>query len=542
MHGSFTEVDGRYVYSKINYGNKDFKLDISKDGNVFLSVGVSGGNTEIYGFKIFDGKLYPLSYKIVNGEIDLVAGDAILDISAKTFKVGQEYLISKEGAYAVYASIGTDKTVSIKVYASEDTSKILSVSARMELGESNTMFVSSEISKKLSYVSFTEGGVQSNSNIYVNNRFSIDESTFESECISSVSVYYSKLNDLDASNLAGKTNIYAANKEYEDEGFYLVIVRNLYGNERVYKIAISKGFGVTSSVTFADGQKVFYSIDYKGTLYSNGEITLDILEKDITISVTLNGALYKGFVQKKEGDITYLVFSEAGKYVVELTDSYGNKITRQLEINKSTYTLDDKLLTGYNEKALKRNEGYTNQKLSVDKDVYDRSGIYYLAIQYGDTLNVLFDAFAESPIITDKQKLANVIGANGDGVYKVICRNRYGAVVTKEIHYRATPTLKLERTTRSQSEPEAYDLSRALSLGFWSNNILSFSTDAKTYVFTINGSATECPKALVFEGEGDAGSFEYVITYIDEYGFEYSFKAYLVRKNLDVNISPEVGA
>jgi hypothetical protein len=269
---------------------------------------------------------------------------------------------------------------------------------------------------------------------------------------------------------------------------------------------------------------------------------LDLLNDDITFTVTLNGTAYTGYAQKKDGDITYLMFSKAGTYEVKLTDSYGNKITRTLVIDKSAYTIPDKLLTGYNDKALKRDEGYTNQKLSVDKSVYDSAGIYYLAIQYGDTLTVLFDAFAENPVAINESSLVNAIGSSGDGVYKVICRNRYGAIATKEIHYRGTPTLKLERTTRSKSESEVYDLNYAISLGFWSNNTLSFSTDAKTYIFTVNGSVTECPRMFVFENAGDFGSFEYVITYIDEYGFEYSFTAYLVRKNIEVNIPAYIGA
>ena len=125
-------------------------------------------------------------------------------------------------------------------------------------------------------------------------------------------------------------------------------------------------------------------------------------------------------------------------------------------------------------------------------------------------------------------------------MYKVICRNRYGAVVTKEINYRATPTLKLERTIRSKTESEIYDLNYAASLGFWSNNTLKFSTDASTYVFTINGSVTECPRTLVFENAGDYGNFEYDITYVDEYGFEYKFKAYLIRKDITVNIPSSI--
>ena len=549
LHGylNFEVVDGKYVYKKIDFGKKDFKLNVKQNADVFMSVGVSGGTTEIYGFRISDGQIYSLTYKIVldkdgNKAIDLVVGEALINMNAEDFKSGKEYLISKTGAYSVYASIGSNKTVTFKVYVPEDSSKVVSVGARLEVLGSNTTFVSAELSKKSSSVSFEGLGIQTKDDIRINSGFTVDESTFEDERIVSISLYYSRFNDLDASKLADKTNIYITDREYDDEGFYLLIVRNHYGNERVYKISILRSFGITSSVTFGDGHKIFYSNDYDGTLYSNSEVTLDILDEDVTVDVTMNGAAYTGFARIKKGEITYLVFSEEGTYEVTLTDSYGNKIIRRFDINKATYTVADELLTGYNEKAIKRDEGYTNQKLSVNKAVYDSSGIYYLAIQYGKTLNVLFDAFAESPVTTDAQKLVDIIGANGDGVYKIICRNRYGAVVTKDIHYRGTPTLKLERTTRSKTESEVYDLSYAISHGFWSNNTLSFSTDAKTYVFTVNGSVTECPRTLVFENAGDFGSFEYEITYIDEYGFEYSFKAYLVRKNVEVEVSSDLGA
>ena len=538
LHG-YLNFNADKVYTKVDYGNTSFLLNIKEEADVFLSVGVSAGNTVIYGFRISDGHIYPLTYAINNNKIELSVGEAI-DATVENFKVNKEFLISKTGEYEVYASIASDKTVSIKVYAPEDATKVVSVGARMELSGNNTMFVASELSGKGSNISLEGLGVQTGTDIKINEGFTVDESLFESERVSSISLYYSKLNDLDIDSIKGKTNIYTADKQYSDEGFYLLIVRNHYGNEKVYRIAVSRSFGITSSVTFDDGHKIYYSKDHTGTLYSNKEITLDILDEGVTFTVTLNGAAYTEFTKKTEDGMTYLVFSAEGTYVVTLKDSYGNIITKQLEIKKSAYTVSDELLTGYNENALKRNEGYTNQKLSVDKAIYDRDGIYYLAIQYGDKLTVLFDAFSEIPVSTDEQYLANVIGADGDGVYKVICRNRYGAVVTKEIHYRGTPTLKLERTTRSKSEAEIYDLSYALSLGFWSNNTLSFSTDAKTYVFTINGKVSECPRTLVFENAGDYGNFEYEITYIDEYGFEYSFKAYLVRKSVNISISSGV--
>ena len=539
LHG-YLNFNEKNDYTKVDFGNKNFQLNIEQNSDIFISVGSTNIDTKIYGFRISDGQIYPLTYQITldknnNNAIDLVVGDAILDMNSADFDIGKDYLIS-DGEYEIYASISADKIVSIKVYASNDTSKVISVSARIEVTESHTMFVSAEISTKSSNVSFKDFGTQTNTDIKLNNGFIIDESIFEAERIESIRLYYSKLNDLDVNKLYGKTNIYTPDREYDDEGFYLLIVKNRYGNEKVYKISISRSFGVTSSVTFGDGYKIHYSKDYNGTLYSNNEIILDILDEGVTVNATLNGVAYTGFAETKSDGITYLLFSAEGAYEVRLTDSYGNVIIKQLVINKSSYTVDDNLLIGFNEKALKRDEGYTNQKISVDKAVYDKADIYYLAIQYGEKLNVLYDAFSENLISIDEKAFIDVIGCDGDGVYKVICRNRYGAVVTKDIHYRGTPTLKLERTTRSKSESEIYDLNHALSLGFWSNNTLSFSTDAKTYVFAINGSVVECPKTLVFENAGDFGSFEYEIKYIDEYGFEYIFKAYLIRKNIVVNI------
>ena len=540
LHGylNFETVDGKKVYSKIDFGNKDFKLKVKQDATVFMSLGVSGRAADIYGFSISEGRIYPLMYTIVdkngNKTIDLVTGEAILDMSVKDFKIGEEYPICKTATYSVYASVGADKTVSIKVYAPADSGAEITVSARIQsLSASTTSFVCAALSKKSSNVTLEGIGIQTSNEVRLNRGFVIDESTFDSERIASVMLYYSKLNDLSQNSLAEKTNIYTTGREYDAEGFYLLVVKNRYGNEGIYRISVLKSFGITSSVTFGDGHKIFYTKDYDKALYSNGEIVLDILDEGVAVVATLNGAPYTRFSQKKEGNITYLTFSEAGAFTVKLTDSYGNVITRALEINKSGYSVPDGLLTGYNEKALRRDEGYTNQKLSIDKAVYDNAGIYYLAVQQGEAIRVLFDAFAETPIATAAADLTNVIGAAGDGDYTVICRNRYGAVVTKEIHYRATPTLKLERTVRSKSESEAYDLGYAISLGFWSNNTLRFTTDAKTYVFTVNGSVTECPRTLVFENAGDFGSFEYLITYIDEYGFEYSFKAHLVRKNVD---------
>ena len=543
---NFKTIDDKNTYTKVDYANTEIKLEVKKNCDVFISVEISGEKAEIYGFRISDGRIYPLTYQIIldkdgKKEIELNIGDAIIDINFPDFKLNNEYMLFEN----VYATINANKIVTIKAYAPKDTSKIATVNARFEFDENNTKFVSAKISQKRSTIYFKDSngnaiGSPLSTDIRANSGFMIDNALFNSEYVTSIKLYYSTLNDLDVNSLSGKSDIYLADKVYADEGFYLLIVKNLFGNEAIYRIGISKSFGITSSVTFADGQKIYYSKEYNDKLYSNNEITFDILDEDVKYVVTLSGVPYNGFAEKKIDGITYLVFSQAGAYEIRLTDSYGNTIIRQLEINKTAYSVADNLLTGFNEKALKRNEGYTNQKLSIDKSVYDSNGIYYLAIKYGDKINVIFDAFSENSINSTDKALIDVIGNDGDGIYTVICRSRYGAVVSKDIHYRSTPTLKLQRTTRSKSEPETYDLSYALSLGFWSNNTLIFSTDASTYTFTVNGSNTECPRTLAFNNAGDFGSSEYEITYIDEYGFEYTFKAYLVRKTVTAELPKEI--
>ena len=544
---NFEVINGMNVYKNVDFGNREFKIDLKRDATVFISVGLSGEESEVYGFSVVDGCVYPVTYEIANGKVELVTGLAIIDVNDLNFKFKTEYIINGEdSAHAIYASVKEDKTLTFKVNAPEDNTKAVLVEARVNFGNDDIAFVSAELSKKVSGIILRDdeneviSGSQSSFDIRTNKDFTVDESVFESERVSAVSLYYSNLNDLKEDALENKKNVYVKDAVYDKEGFYLLVVKNRYGNEAIYRISISKSFGITASVTFGDGNQVYYSKNYNKTLYSNYEAVLDILDEGVEYTVQKDGSAYSEYVTKKEDSGTYLVFSAQGTYEVSFTDSYGMTAKKRIEINKSSYTVSEDLLTGYNEKALRKDEGYTNQKLSVDKGIYDSEGLYYLAVKYNDTLNVVFDDFSETPVTTDTAELNGLIGSMGDGVYTVICRNRYGAVVTKDIHYRGTPTLNLERTTRSTSKAEAYDLNYAISLGFWSNNSLIFKTDATSYVFKIDGNVTECPRTLSFDGAGEFGRSEYDITYIDEYGFEYSFKAYLVRRTVNINVPSSI--
>lgn len=533
------------VYKNVEYGNSDFRIKLNKDATVFLAVTSKDGVKTVYVFGVENGELLEYTYELQNdnGEWKVV-GISTKKLSISEAPKNKDIEIAKGSNYTVYAVISDDGKVTFKVYAPSGDS-VLTVNARVEIGGDDFFYVKSTLSKKKSNLTLkNENGMVidtdlSGKEITINSGFTIDESSWGAEFVSSVSVYYSKVNDIDPAALDGRSNIYEKGKTYSSEGFYLIKAVNLFGNESIFRVYVSDGFGATASVEFKDGLKLHYTAGYASTLCSDKTVTLEVHASNIDVEVLKDGSRYEPKISA-ENNIIYISFSEDGSYAVTISDPYGNTIIKTVEINSKGTSFNESLLYGYNEKALKKAEGYTNKKLSVDKAVLESEGLYYFAIKYGEKLDVLYDTLSETKVTLDEKKLADAIGADGDGVYTVIFRNRYGSIVNKVINYRATPTLKLERTTSAAIEKEAYSLERALEIGFWANSSLIFSTEAQAYEFKLNGTKTDCPRTISFSNSDEDGNIEYTVSYIDEYGFEYSFKAYLVRRDIQITVPQSI--
>lgn len=545
-------------YSAINYGNKSVSYVLSEGMNVFYKITDSDGTEKFVAFGISGGIIREAYYVVTEevqstGEITgyvpslKLSEEELFNANKEGMVVDQEYVIfedkkagEKNSWLKIYAKVDKDGKIVMTVYGAKD---LLTVEARLSTEDDEFYYTKTELSTRLSdLVILTEDNVVIDAKgdgeqVKLNKSFKISSDNFDNGEILSLNIYFSALNDFDEGDLSSKE----INKAdfYGEEGFYLIKAVNKYGNESVYRIHISNDFDVTSYVEFADGQKIHYSTTHKETLYSNSKVVFEIHSKEANVSVKKDGKDFQPIIAVKDG-ITYVTLSEDGQYTVIMSDPYNNSIERSAQINSAKISFNENLLVGYNENALKRDEGYTNQKLSIVSDVLKSDGLYYLAVQYGETLTVIYDSISEAKVNINESALSNIIGASGDGVYTVIIRNRYGSTVSKVIHYRGTPTLKLERETRTSTEIELYDLEKALREGFWSNGRLLFKTDAETYVFTINGDKTECPQVLAFTSSEQTGYSEYDITYVDEYGFSYTFKAYLVRQELEIKPAPEI--
>ena len=537
---AFEKFDENGNYKDSCFGNEAVSFVIAESMKAFFMVTDSCGQKYFVAFDVSGGTIREICY-CVDEDGDLVLKTletVLLDGTNPQTAKNKEYAIYEiaETGVKIYASVNSYGSVTLTLYASDESE--LTVEARFNTEDNEFYYTKTELSSFSADLTIqtTEGIMQAGESkdlIKLNRPFKISTNGFEQDKISGVQIYYSKINDFSETGFFERDDIYEEGLFYEGEGFYFIRLVNKYGNESSFIVRISYKFDVTPYSQLSDGEKLYYSGDYAETIYSNDKVIFEVYSSGVTVNVEKDGEAFAPVINVENG-ITYIILSEEGNYAVTLTDAYRNEIKKSVQIDKSELTFNEDLLTGYNENALKKDEGYTNQKLSVSKDVLDKEMIYYLAVQYGDTTEVLYDSISAEKISLDEGKLSKLIGSLGDGEYTVVVRNRYGAAATKVIHYRETPTLILEREIRSSTEAEAYDIDKAVSIGFWSNGELIFKTDAEYYVFTVNGDKTECPKTLSFASATQQARTEYVITYVDEYGFSYSFKAYLVRQTLEI--------
>jgi hypothetical protein len=102
------------------------------------------------------------------------------------------------------------------------------------------------------------------------------------------------------------------------------------------------------------------------------------------------------------------------------------------------------------------------------------------------------------------------------------------------IHYCGTPTLTIYRTTLNGVGAEVYPLEEMLAHGVWTNDSVSFAISATEYRLLVDGK--ENVMSIKYDTKTQN---EYEVSYLDEYGFKYSFTVYMHRE--DVVIQPAEG-
>ncbi len=329
-------------------------------------------------------------------------------------------------------------------------------------------------------------------------------------------------------------NIYEEGKYYTDEGAYQITVTNKYGNVIVYNVIFYKSYLVNVELSYEDGFVV--KKQNPSDVYSNYSITLYLYDES-EITVTKDGEPYS-VISKKTNDVISYAISDEGDYQIHLVNIYNNVYDLDAHILKKSIKETD-LLSGFNENALRLGEGYTNQLLTINYSTVINYS--YLAVKkdYNNEV-VLYDKLSGDIPTLDANQLIDYVGKDGNGIYEVTIRDIYGNKYDQVVTYRGDSTLNLSRRNRTAVDDEVYDLEFALDKGFWSNNNLLFATEASIYQFYVNDKLMSLPYKLAYANTNNEGYYSYTIKYIDEYGFSYTFMAYLVRKNITLELDENV--
>ncbi len=351
--------------------------------------------------------------------------------------------------------------------------------------------------------------------------------------ITTIQVAYSKKTDFPQLETIYENGNFIRRFIGENDGFYKIVVRNVFNNVTEYIIAKVDSFEAIVMVKYLDGStREFLSNENK--IYSNSMIDINVYSDSVTFVV--NGEEFNG---SYDSGVTTLELYKQGEYNLRVVGANGVFEDFTFEINSNfEFVYKEEWITGYNEKALLMDQGYTSTLLTPQ--ISKEDGIEYIAYQYQtNDLVVLYDNISEEKIY-DELALIDSIGKDGIGDYIIYFKNKYGDVGSKTIHFSNVAALQLSRKTVAESNAfQPYSLEKALESDFYSNYILKFETNSLKYQFEIDGTQVSLdePKTIEFSNASGNGSFGYQITYLDEYGNYLSFRAELYRAEVSIDKS-----
>lgn len=547
----------------INYGSKGIEISTNEIGDLAIVVEVDDGSgvkkryaysfsiTEVegYGRVVNRNRVY---YTRKKTEMEIPDSDPILVYQGIEI-IYDELIYTGSGQY-IYTFGGEEglnfqaicNEESFKIIFNADKTKDFDIEAKFNCEAGIPIYSHVIISNKASEV-----GVKTKDNVihkvsgvddelYINQEFSIEKPIDDSDI---TRIYVQTTEQYVMGEEDDYTLIYDKDTDYYNDGdtnkftendVYFLSVVNKYGVTSRIVIMKSDTFNISKKVIYKDGESYTYSNDYNKDLYSNGTIEIRIMSLEANVSGFKDNKSYIYKVYKPYDDAQYFMvtLAEIGSYSFDIVDQYGNLVHINATISDSSFELPNDLITGFNQKALLKDSGYTNGLLSVNKQVFDNKKIGSVAYEYNGEKYYVIDIINENSIIPDSYE--NLICKDGSGLYTIIVRDIYGNEVKKNVHYQKEATLIVSRTTRSNGNSVAFDIEDILKDGFYSNNTIKFETGAVNYVFKVDDIKYELDYTLQFAQGVEKGTITYKIYYLDEYGFEYEFEAYLYRAEVEL--------
>lgn len=372
--------------------------------------------------------------------------------------------------------------------------------------------------------------------VYLNGGFFIKETSFKN--ITEIKIAYSETTEFGEYETVYTQNEGYTELVFEEEGIYSVVVKNIYGREAKFIVIMATELRVVVTTAYKDDASNQYNAKSGQSFKSNESVTVDVYFEHITYVLTHNGVQQQEKELRDRSGACSVTCKEEGTYELKIKDDFGNIVELFFEIKDTPFGFKKEYLTGYNEKALRVDEGYTNKKLSVEGEKMVADGILQAIVVVKDEEFVVFDVLRANAVPLSEDRLADAIGRSGDGVYTLRMRNAYGNVSTTVLHYMGTDTVSVSRLIRTSRDPEPLTIMQGELNKLYSNYSVTFETVAGRYEIRIDGSKADMPLVVTYPSDGEeAGEYVKNVTYIDEYGFEYEFEVNLIRKTLEIDLT-----
>lgn len=543
-----------YKYAAFNYNGSATIVFLIKKGE----------EARYLRYRLFDGTLYEVEY--IKKEVKDEAGNKVLDVNGNpTYSYSESYSepiianINSEtpgssfriadaakGFVNIYLKLDKDMNISYYVEAINDE---VTVYARLNYSDINEpYFAKTILCGSIPTVTLVHTSPDSKTKeiipestdrlVSLNGEFMVKNIDFKENQIKEVLISYSETTEFVEYITIYNQELGYEEHRFSEDGLYSLIVTNTYGCTAEYILILASDFRVVTKAVYDDDVTNQYSVKNSNIIKTNNQIEIDIYSTYARYTVTYNGI---EDIEKEVFDdngISTLVFDNPGLYSILIIDGFENEVRVQFEIEaEEEIAFKQGYLTGYNEKALRYEEGYTNKRLSINADMLLADNIKEISMIYDEKTYPIFNLLVENPTDISDDDLNEVIGKFGDGVYTVFIRNEYGNTATYDIHYLETTPLTLTRQIRTSTVKEPIELTEGENK-VYSNFLVNLQTVASRFDVKVDGATKDMPLELRFptDGETDEGEYIYTVTYLDEYGFEYTIEVNLVRKELSIDL------
>ncbi len=323
-----------------------------------------------------------------------------------------------------------------------------------------------------------------------------------------------------------------------EDGYYIIVAKNKYGNEQLLLVRINSKMTIEVRIAYAGEnvpERIFEDVFVREEayyFYSNKEIYLNIWNPELQVEMIEGDGV---LLQANKDGYRWFSVRDKGAFTLKVYDACENVYIIHGEIGQPTPLSYSNYMTGFNEKAVRKEENYTNAPIDLHLQNMQNAEVCYAAYRrQGEDLWVpLYDVLSQRRVDENGENFEGCIGQS-NGTYEVLFTDKYGNERIEVVHVSNAEQITVQRKIQASSGEQKIALYDAMSVGVWSNYVVTITNTAQEYRLLVQDELVQFNENGQYRWElpltKAEGDEVYTFAYVDEYGNEYAFNVHLYRK------------